>query len=110
MAKDKINFPSIIIANRLDDGLVVWLSEDGNWTGLDLPPLKVQDSPCLQRALSSAQKAEDENIIIGPVVVTVSEDLVPVLPKHKILLSGPTVRLDLGYQAKSFEEVCHVSV
>jgi|FLOH01.1.fsa_nt_gi hypothetical protein len=110
MAKDTIKFPQILIANRLDDGLIVWLSEAGKWTGLNKPPQKLQDSPSLQRALSRAQKDEENNLIIGPIAIPVSVDLVPELPKHKILLSGPTVRRDLGWQAETFEEISHVSL
>lgn len=110
MAKNTVNFPQVLIANRLVDGLIVWLSEDGNWTGLDLPPLEVQDSPTLQRALASAHKDEENNLIIGPIAIPVAKDLVPSLPKHKILLSGPTVRRDLGWQATAPLEADHVSL
>ena len=110
MVKKMTKFPKILIANRLDDGLIVWLSVDGNWTGLNLPPLKVQDSQSLQLALSRAHKDEENNLIIGPVAIPVSKQLVPDLPKHKILLHGPTVRPDLGWQAETIEEKSYVSV
>ena len=110
MAKKPAKFPQILLANRLDNGLTVWLSEDGSWTGPLVSPLKLQDDPSLQRALSSAHQDALDNIIIDPFSISVSEDLVPNLLKHKILLSGPTVRRDLGWQAKLLEEKRHVSL
>lgn len=110
MTKETTHFPQLIIANQLSDGLVVWLSADGNWTGRQTAPLVVQDSLVLQQALSSAQKAVDDNLILDPIAIPVSDDLVPDLPKHKILLSGPTVRTDLGWQADTNKDQAHVSV
>lgn len=110
MTKSSVHFPQILIANRLNDGRVVWLSETGNWTGPSTPPLTLQDSPSLQKALARAHQEETNNNIIGPVAVAVSDDLEPLLPKYKIILSGPTVRSDLGYQAEKFAETQSVSL
>lgn len=110
MSKKAEKFPQILIANRLSDGRVVWLSETGDWTEPSTSPLVLQDSPNLQMALSSAFKDEENNLIVSPIAIVVSDDLVPELRKYQIVLHGPTVRSDLGYQAENDLEVRHVSV
>lgn len=110
MTKKIEQFPQILIANQLSEGRILWLSETGEWTGPLSPPLIVQDCPSLQRALSKANLDVEANKILDPIAIEVTDDLEPKLAKHKILLSGPTVRRDLGYQAERDVEIAHVSV
>ena len=71
----------ILTANRLDNGLVVYLGETG-WTA-DI---------CL------ARRAALRNEIADPYLIDIDDDT-PVRWRESIRANGPTVRPDLGYQA-----------
>jgi hypothetical protein len=92
MAKNLTGDLTVASANRLSDGLVVFLDESGDWT------------PRLQRAAIARDARQGEILldraraeaagVIDPVLVAVSEDedgtLEPVSLREKIRASGLT--------------------
>ena len=80
MAK-KIDGPRIATANRLHDGLVVYLAADGEWTrGLDKARIahNAEEASALEDAAALAARA---NIIVDPYLIEVGQNgggLVPV--------------------------------
>jgi len=89
----------VITGNRLSDGLVVFLGNDGQWT------------PALERAANFVDDAAktafaDAQLRVGEIadLYLIDVDDAGVLTgretlRESIRKAGPTVRLDLGYQA-----------
>ncbi|MCH2185905.1 DUF2849 domain-containing protein [Myxococcota bacterium] len=92
----------IVIANRLRDGLVVFLGNEKQWV------LQVRDcSPATDEnhaaeLLSFAEAAEANQEIVGPslIEVEIREGVpTPIKMREAIRALGPTIRKDLGKQA-----------
>jgi hypothetical protein len=94
--------PQVVIANRLRDGVVVFLGTDGRWLET-LAGCPASESEEASSALAqTAQKAVENQEVVGPELIEVQlEDgmLVPVKRREAIRATGPTIRLDLGKQA-----------
>jgi len=89
----------ILTANRLTDGLVLYLGSNG-WT---------QDISAAQRAENDSQAAalEDKgklaaaaNEVADPYLIDMDDDR-PDRWREAIRAAGPTVRTDLGYQSQA---------
>jgi hypothetical protein len=85
----------VITANRLSDGLVVFLDEEGGWP-LEIAKARIlEDGPDLDGALAYAQHQHDARVIVEPyaVDVQVKENGVPVPVRLRELIraQGPTV-------------------
>ena len=102
----------VVIANRLSDGLVVFLAaEPGSQVGvwkLRLDEASVaQDDPRAEALLAiGLAEARDEHRVIDPYLIEVertASGLRPTRYREVIRCLGPTVRLDLGKQAESRE-------
>ena len=91
--KLKITGPTVVTANRLRDGIVVWLQADGVWSE-DLPAAAVGTTADEVLDLLDVAQA-DESIAVGayPARVTIGEDgaVVPGTLRERIRCSGPTV-------------------
>ena len=102
MAKVKSNL-NILTANRLTDGIVVFWSKDGNWSER-LDQADVAHDPEWNAYLEKVgEVAADRNIIVEPYLVAVTQngrDIEPLHVREKFRTLGPSVRLDLGKQAK----------
>ena len=95
--------PQILTANRLLDGEVVYLAADGTW---------VED---LHAAGVLATKAEGEAALVTGATAELNQEIVhsylfdvvdgetlkPVKQREIIRAAGPTVRRDLGKQARA---------
>jgi hypothetical protein len=105
MAK-KIKGPQLIIANRLDDGRVVFMTENGNWTA-DVARAAVADTPEGVEALEAqASTSEKSNLVVDPQAVPAEtgDAAFPAHMKQAMQAKGPSVRPDLGYQvSKTWE-------
>ncbi len=93
----------IITANRLGDGLVVFLDADGNWP-LEIASARVlQDGPDFDGALIYAKAQHDARIIVEPYAVDVEVSAegvpAPVRLREKIRAEGPTV--DYGHAERA---------
>jgi hypothetical protein len=85
----------MLIANRLNDGLVVFLAPDGSWVeSIDKGWLAEDESDC-KNALQRGNQAQYANHVIGPDLIEVAENhgiRVPVSIREAIRAAGPTVQ------------------
>ena len=92
----------IVTANRLDDGLVVYLDGAG-WSERIDDARVAGDDAAAERLLARAQGPEQAVRVVDPYLIEVTrEDTVPRPVRHRetIRARGPTVRPDLGKQAE----------
>lgn len=85
----------MLIANRLQDGLIVFLAVDGQWVESIHEGWLIEDQPDHARALRRGKTAEISNIVIGPELIEVTERQgrrMPVSMRDAIRASGPTVQ------------------
>lgn len=92
----------IVTANRLDDGLVVFLTADGGWSE-NINDARIADGKEAAEALLAEASAPELDIeIVGPYLIDVERQgdrLVPTKYREILRTKGPSVRPDLGYQA-----------
>lgn len=84
----------MIIANRLHDGLVVFLTADGGWSVSIADGTVITDSAEEERLLAEAKRDEDRCKIIDPNLIDVTVDGEaprPVAIREAIRAFGPTV-------------------
>jgi len=99
MAK-KITGPQMILANRLDDGRVVFFTRDGGWSA-DTTKAAFGEGDALDALVAEANKANENNLIAGLEVIAAEvegDTAYPAHIKHAMQAKGPSVRADLGYQ------------
>ena len=102
----------VVIANRLSDGLVVFLaaapgSARGEWK-LQLSEASVarEDVRAKELLALGLAAAREEHKVIDPYLIEVeetAEGLRPTVYRERIRCQGPTVRMDLGKQAETRE-------
>ncbi|WP_417708735.1 DUF2849 domain-containing protein [Roseibium aggregatum] len=94
----------VITANRLLNGDVVWLAENGAWVER-ITLAKVYDGKeAVAAALAEGLEAEKNQKVVGvyEMDVTVEEGvIVPVRLREKIRATGPTTHPELGKQAQA---------
>ena len=92
-----------ITANRLRDGIVVFLGQDAGWVERLEHAALFEDSAAAETALASAKaKAERERFAVEIYlfdVQIVDGERQPVKARERIRALGPSVRTDLGKQA-----------
>jgi hypothetical protein len=84
----------VITANRLGDGLVVFLDEEGGWSREIAKARILEDGPDLDAALAYAQQQHDARVVVEPYAIDVEvKDGVPVPVRLRELIRarGPTV-------------------
>ncbi len=90
-------------ANRLSDGIAVWLSPTGRWTER-VHDARVERDEVGHAALEAIGAAETKKsqVVEAALIDVHLEDGQPVPSKFKerIRALGPTVRLDLGKQSE----------
>jgi hypothetical protein len=85
----------IVIANRLNDGLVVFLREDGKWVESIEAGTVADDEAAAQRLLKIAGAAEANSEVIDPYLIEIDErdgQRRPTAFREAIRASGPTVQ------------------
>ncbi len=90
-----------VTGNRLDDGAVVYLSDDDRWTSDLAASARFEDADA-KDVLAAAQTRVKE--ITDAYLIEVDDAGAPAgreTLRETIRKSGPTVRLDLGYQAEA---------
>lgn len=93
----------VVTANRLDDGLAVFYTDQGQWSSLIKQASVVENTEAAQELLAQASSDDNQLIVVGPYLIDVEEKkgaLVPLRYREMIRTLGPSVRPDLGYQAK----------
>ncbi|HCK19692.1 MULTISPECIES: DUF2849 domain-containing protein [Thalassospira] len=92
----------VVTANRLEDGLVVFLTSDGSWSENINDARTAEDKEAANALLAEASAPELDTVIVGPYLIDVEQqgtDLVPTKYREVLRTKGPSVREDLGYQA-----------
>jgi hypothetical protein len=96
---------SVLTANRLGDGVVVFLGNNGDWIE-GIGAAVVARSPEEARALE-AQGARDtaRNVVVDPYLVEVREvagGLTPLRTRERVRVAGPSILADVpGYTSPS---------
>lgn len=93
----------VISANRLRDGLVVYLTTDGGWSEHIADAALLADEAASDAALARAQTDVDARLIVDPYPIDVAlrdGERQPTRFRELIRAKGPTVRPDLGKQAE----------
>jgi Protein of unknown function (DUF2849) len=91
-----------ITANRLVDGQVVYLREDDRWSPRIQEAIVADTDELAKTLLELAKRAVERRLIVDPYLFAVSvEDgrIRPLGRREEIRAAGPSVRIDLGYQA-----------
>ncbi len=102
MAK-KLKGPQMILANYLDDGRVVFFTEDGDWSASPTEAAYAEEDAA-DALLAEANKSTASNLIVGAELIgaTITDGKpFPSHMKHVMQAKGPSVRLDLGYQVST---------
>lgn len=92
----------VVTANRLEDGLVVFLTSDGSWSENINDARTAEDKEAANALLAEASAPELDTVIVGPYLIDVEQQdggLVPTKYREVLRTKGPSVREDLGYQA-----------
>jgi hypothetical protein len=96
--KIKINGPSVVTANRLGDGAVVYRTLDGEWTTDIGLSAVVSTAPAATELLSTAKtdglRAVD--VYLAPVKIE-RDRVVPGNLRELIRMSGPTIDLPITF-------------
>ncbi|MGQ3671151.1 DUF2849 domain-containing protein [Xanthobacter sp. TB0136] len=91
--KLKITGPTVVTANRLRDGVVVWLKADGGWSEALAEAAVGTTSDEVLDLLDIAQS--DESIAVGPYAARIDLDTdgrpVPGNLRERIRCQGPTI-------------------
>ena len=101
MAK-KPSGPQIITANRLHDGLVVFLTRGGDWTRTPECAQIAHDADQAAALQGEAATAARANLIVDPYLIEISQENnapVPVAHRERMRISGPSVSTSLEARA-----------
>lgn len=93
----------VLTANRLTDGIAVWLGSDGRWSDTIDKALVARHDEAVASLDEIGAAAVSDNAVIDVAVIDVEEvagRIVPVRMREKIRAAGPTIRPDLGKQAE----------
>lgn len=92
----------VVTANRLVDGDVVYLTEEGHWSERLGDACLADDKARSDALMATAERAAAAHIVVAPyaIDVVVEEGAVRASRyRERIRASGPTIRTDLGKQA-----------
>jgi hypothetical protein len=95
----------MITANRLPDGIVVFLDPKGGWTEDFHRAAIIEDAAAKASALAEASAAVEANLVVEPYPIELelrAGHLAPKALRERIRATGPTIRTDLGKQAEGF--------
>ena len=88
----------MIIANRLVDGVVVFLGDRQNWVDAIEDGVVIDDEADQERLLSLAKTDEENCIVIDPYLIEVTIEAGlrrPTIYREAIRAFGPTVRTEI---------------
>ena len=92
-----------VTANRLIDGVVVYLTAKGAWSEKLADAAIAEGKEAAEALLAKANPALEQQELVEPYLFEIAEEdgtLVPASVRERIRMAGPTVRLDLGKQAE----------
>lgn len=90
----------MLTANRLNDGEVVYLAAGGAWVEAIDAAQVLATAADGEAALVTGQAAERHRVVVHAYLFDVTPDRRPVKMREIIRATGPTVRRDLGKQAR----------
>jgi hypothetical protein len=94
----------VISANRLADGIVVYLTDSGDWSEQIVAARVVDSDDGSTAALAQAGEAVARQFIVDPYPIDIDDsagERRPTKFREFIRAKGPTVRSDLGKQAEN---------
>ena len=94
--------PEIVIANRLRDGLVVFMGIEKKWVERAEDCAPAEDAEAAAELMAISEPPETNQEVIGASLIEVEDRdgvLTPIKMREAIRAKGPTVRKDLGKQA-----------
>ncbi|MFA7637900.1 MAG: DUF2849 domain-containing protein [Parvibaculum sp.] len=92
-----------VTANRLRDGIVVYLTADGRWSESLQDAAVAEGKEAAEALLAQADPSVADNTVVEPYLFEVSPEndrLSAASVREIIRQAGPTVRPDLGKQAE----------
>lgn len=93
----------VVTANRLDNGNAVFYSKDDEWhNSIDLAS-NIEAGDSADQLLAQASSDANQIVVVGPYLIDVEQEngrCTPSRYREMIRTRGPSVRPDLGYQAK----------
>jgi hypothetical protein len=95
--------PEVFIANRLNDGRVVFLTAAGAWSEWIADAAVVTEAAEKARLTAVAEAAVTSCHVVDPLPIEVTidgDEIVPVKLRERIRAQGPTVHTDHGKQAE----------
>jgi Protein of unknown function (DUF2849) len=93
--------PQILTANRLADGEVVYLAAEGVWVEDLSLAHGITSAEEGKTALQKGAEAERELYVVNAYLLDMAPAGSPVKMREIIRAAGPTVRRDLGKQARA---------
>jgi hypothetical protein len=102
----------VISANRLGDGIVVYLAADDSWSEFIASSVIALDDATAGAMLAQAKQAEQHRVVIDPYLIDVAEvdgEVRPTKYREFIRATGPSVRPDLSKQNYVSETGAHDS-
>ena len=96
--KIRVTGPSVVTANRTDDGAVVWRTARGGWS-IELSQAAIVSNEKDARALWAEAIADDVGAVgsyIAPVVIDADGHVAPGNLRESIRLRGVTIALPLA--------------
>lgn len=91
----------VISANRLSDGIVVYLAPESSWTEWIYASEIARDEATADVLLERAKQAEADRKVVDPYLIDVAEidgEVRPIKYRELIRATGPSVRPDLSKQ------------
>ena len=88
----------VVTANRLNDGLVVYLAAEGGWTSWLDEALVAEDEAAAEALLTAGERAVEARWVVTPYLMDVTRDgaaIRPVRLREVIRAQGPTAGTDL---------------
>ena len=92
----------VVTANRLVEGDVVYLTEDGQWSERLDDACRADDKQKADALMETAEQAVAAQFVVAPYTIDVTAEGGTVRAlryREQIRASGPTIRTDLGKQA-----------
>ncbi len=93
----------VLTANRLTDGVAVWLGANGRWLERIDHALIARHADAVEALEQAGRTAFNDNRVVDVAVIDVDEvdgEIHPLRLRERIRASGPTFRSDLGKQAE----------
>jgi hypothetical protein len=93
----------ILTANRLSDGEAVWLAADHSWAESIHAAEVARDAVTEEKLERAGKAAALKNEVIDVELIDIQlidGEIVPLRLRERIRAAGPTIRQDLGKQAR----------